>query len=174
MAKRVSKVRRLCNPQIVPSFRNPLSFGLRFSLLRSLLAFLPHRGSRPLHSSIFWTGFGVLVREVVERGLECNLLVPPFVHHPFAGFRTSRLDHPRSPVLMQGGLTIYGGGLTGSGAPDGDCNCLFTIGKLLHYHLTRWCQSGVIFRSWITDDCILPFWHIGLFQPNQNSRVLQV
>jgi hypothetical protein len=60
------------------------------------------------------------------------------------------------------------------GAPDSDCNCLFTIEKLLHYHLVRWCQPGIIFWSWIADDHILPFSRIGLFRPNQDSRVLQV
>jgi hypothetical protein len=114
MAKRMSKVQRLCNHRIVPTFCNSRSFSLRFRLLRSLSASVPHRGSRPLHSSILWTGFGVLVQEVVQRGLECKLLVPPFVHFSFVGF-WSRLDHPRSPVLMRGGLTRPGGGLTVSG-----------------------------------------------------------
>jgi hypothetical protein len=77
--------------------------------------FLPHWGSRPLHSLILWTDFGVLVQEVVECGLECKLLVPPFIHLPFASFRTLRLDHPRSPVLTQGDLTDPGGGPTISG-----------------------------------------------------------
>jgi hypothetical protein len=115
MAKRVRKVRRVCNRQIVPTFCNSCSYGLKIHLLWSLSASLPHRGSRPLHSSILRTCFGVLVQEVIERGLECKLLVPSFIHFPFAGFRTSRLDHQRSPILMQGGLTISGGGLTSSG-----------------------------------------------------------
>jgi hypothetical protein len=84
-------------------------------LLRVLSMFLPHQGSRPLHSLILWIGFGVLVQEVVECGLECKLLVLPIVHLPFANFQTSQLDHPRSPVLIRGGLTDPGGGLTISG-----------------------------------------------------------
>jgi hypothetical protein len=43
------------------------------------------------------------------------------------------------------------------GALDDDCNYLFTIRKLLHYHFARWCQPSVIFWSWIGDDLILPF-----------------
>jgi hypothetical protein len=84
-------------------------------LLWLLSASLPYRGPWPLHSPILWTDFGVLFQEVVERGLECKLLVPPFIHLPFVGFRTSQLDHPRSPFLMWGGLTGPGGGLTVSG-----------------------------------------------------------
>jgi hypothetical protein len=111
----VRKVCRLRNPRIIPFFCNFLPFCLGYCLLRLLSVFLPYRGPWPLHCPILWTCFGVLVQEVVERGLECKLLVPPFIHLPFVGFQTSRLDHPRSPVLIRGSLTVSGGGLTISG-----------------------------------------------------------
>jgi hypothetical protein len=70
-----------------------------------LLAFLPRRGSRPLHGPILWTSFGVLVQEVDKRGLECKLLVPPFIYLPFASLWTSWFDSLRISILGLGGLT---------------------------------------------------------------------
>jgi hypothetical protein len=63
------------------------------------------------HSSIFWTDFGVLVQEIVERGLEYRPFVPPFIQIPFSGFRASRLDHPKSSVLQLDGLIGPASGL---------------------------------------------------------------
>jgi hypothetical protein len=93
-------------------------------LLWSFLVFLPQRRSWPLHNLIIWTGFSVLIQEVVERELEYRLLVPLLVHLPFASFRTSRLDHLRSSVLRQGGLTGSPGDLNVPGDQTGSGNGL--------------------------------------------------
>jgi hypothetical protein len=77
--------------------------------------FLPYRGPWPLHSPILWTSFGVLVQEVVEHGLECGHLVPPFIHFPFAGLLASWLDHLKSFVLRGVGQTGPAGSQTVSG-----------------------------------------------------------
>jgi hypothetical protein len=57
---------------------------------------------------MLWTGFGVLVQEVVE----CRLYVPPLVQLPFIDFQVSWLDHPQRSVLVWGGLTGSRSGLT--------------------------------------------------------------
>jgi hypothetical protein len=74
-------------------------------LLQLLSVFLPYRGPWPLHNPILLTGFGVLVQEVVEHGLECGLLVPLFIHLPFASLWALWLDHSRSSVLRGVGRT---------------------------------------------------------------------
>jgi hypothetical protein len=94
------------------SFYNSLPFSLGFCLIWLFSAFLPHRGSWPLHSLILSASFSVLVQETLKCRLECKFLVPPLIHLPFADFWVSWLDHPRSSVLRWGDLTGPVGSLT--------------------------------------------------------------